>query len=547
MAIDKTNFVTLAKNHPKSNIQYSYGTAGFRMKSELLDPVFFRVGLIAALRSRKLGGKTIGVMVTASHNPAQDNGVKVVDPLGEMLEQSWEAYVTKLANIADPDELLKYVEELSTELSIDNSTPAHVIIGRDTRPSGPKLIESLVHGLQAVGSEYKDEGVLTTPQLHYIVRCLNTANTPKPYGEPTEAGYYSKLSGAFKTLLKGRNPPSPLTVDCANGVGAPKLKKLAEEIGIKYLQINITNDDIDSQEKLNYQSGADYVKTTFKFPNQVQPDVKARYCALDGDADRVIYFYTDPTNHSLKLLDGDKISTLAAMFLIELVNAAGLGHLQVGVVQTAYANGSSTAYLKDTLKVPVACAKTGVKHLHHEAESFDIGVYFEANGHGTVLFGPSALSAIENHKTQSPAQAEALASLAAVLDLINQAVGDALSDMLLVEVILAHRNWSLSEWDTAYTDLPNRLAKVVVQDRNVFQTTDAERKLTHPAGLQEKIDQIVAKYNKGRSFVRPSGTEDVVRVYAEANTRQECDDLAIAISKLVYTEAGGKGDLPTSF
>jgi hypothetical protein len=31
-----------------------------------------------------------------------------------------------------------------------------------------------------------------------------------------------------------------------------------------------------------------------------------------------------------------------------------------------------------------SCVPTGVKHLHHEAQKFDIGVYFEANGHGTV-------------------------------------------------------------------------------------------------------------------------------------------------------------------
>lgn len=37
--------------------------------AEVLDSVMFRVGLLAALRSKKLGGKTIGVMVTASHNP----------------------------------------------------------------------------------------------------------------------------------------------------------------------------------------------------------------------------------------------------------------------------------------------------------------------------------------------------------------------------------------------------------------------------------------------------------------------------------------------
>lgn len=53
----------------------------------------------------------------------------------------------------------------------------------------------------------------------------------------------------------------------------------------------------------------------------------------------------------------------------------------------------------------------------------------------------------------------------------------------------------------------------------MVQTTDAERKTTSPDGLQDAIDKLVANYKNGRSFVRPSGTEDVVRVYAEADTQ----------------------------
>ena len=44
--------------------------------------------------------------------------------------------------------------------------------------------------------------------------------------------------------------------------------------------------------------------------------------------------------------------------------------------------------------------------------------------------------------------------------------------------------------------------KVLVKDRNVVQTTDAERKCVKPDGLQEAINETVCKFAKGRSFVR---------------------------------------------
>jgi phosphoacetylglucosamine mutase len=136
--------------------------------------------------------------------------------------------------------------------------------------------------------------------------------------------------------------------------------------------------------------------------------------------------------------------------------------------------------------------------------------------------------------------------------------------------------WDLSKWDSLYSDLPSVMLKVVVKDRTgrsvarlgvfgsvfgcvaVVQTTDAERKCVSPKGLQEAIDKLVSggevtpsrfacctliiralsfqtkssdSPSVRRSFVRPSGTEDVVRVYAEAATQDEADALAKQVNR----------------
>jgi phosphoacetylglucosamine mutase len=189
-----------------------------------------------------------------------------------------------------------------------------------------------------------------------------------------------------------------------------------------------------------------------------------------------------------------------------------------------------------------------VKHLHHAAQQFDVGIYFEANGHGTVLFKPQvtdSLRSVTRNAQSTRSNKDAAERLLLLIDLINQTVGDAISDLLVVECILAARDWDIASWNSQYTDLPNRQLKIAVKDRAVIQTTDAERRVTEPAELQTAVDQLVAKYTRGRSFVRPSGTEDVVRVYAEADTQENADLLAYEVSLAVYNLAGGVGPIPS--
>ena len=149
---------------------------------------------------------------------------------------------------------------------------------------------------------------------------------------------------------------------------------------------------------------------------------------------------------------------------------------------------------------------------------------------------------------QLGAQDEAASKLLALAEVVNQAVGDALSGLLLVEAALARRAWGLREGAALYADLPSRqlkartlllgallageghghahgtvlepdlpsgraacqctaraccdapvcmLAQVRVADRSIVRTADAERRAVAPAGLQGLINAAVAAAPSG--------------------------------------------------
>lgn len=382
----------------------------FVLRANLLDPVMFRVGIAAGLRSKFMSGKAIGLMVTASHNPEEDNGVKIIDPMGEMMDSSWESWITELVNLKDDEgALMKFVEEFVKTNSIDLETQAVVLVGRDTRESSVKLAESAMDGVKVMNGKITDFGLLTTPQLHFLVRCSNDPS----YGVATEFSYYYKLSQAFLSLnCDGSNPkgskyqPS-VVIDCANGVGSVKMTQMMGFMNT-HLDVRLFN---SGEGTLNHNCGADFVKLYREKPSGMELKQGQRGASFDGDADRLVYYFIDD---SFQLLDGDKIALLYVYYLKQLLVESGLEEkLSLRMIQTAYANGSSTRYCEQELGVKTDCVSTGVKHLHSRAKDYDISVYFEANGHGTILFSDKAtemISSIANEEVDGNSSGDGVKS-----------------------------------------------------------------------------------------------------------------------------------------
>lgn len=474
--------------------------------------------------------------MTASHNPARDNGVKLVDPTGEMLDQAWESYADALTRAPTADHLVAEVSHLVAREGIvlsgqgerqvrvvsSNSTSGPLIlVGCDTRPSSPGLAEAFIQGAAALGVPCQTLGLLTTPQLHWAV-----ARTARAL-PASKNDYCAELACSFTELrtvdcgnevvadsTEFSENNSILLVDCANGVGALALTELATELSARGCSLKLELFNTGDGE-LNGGCGADYVQKARQLPrgfplehNTIHPGANTQHslacCSLDGDADRIVFFIhpQEPASEIL-LLDGDRIAVLAALLCADLASQLPAGFRPLlGVVQTAYANGASTEFIASELRLPVTVTPTGVKHLHAAAHAFDVGIYFEANGHGTVVLKQAYLDRLQqllsDERFGEPSAQKAARDLLSLAKLINQAIGDALSVLLLVVLALERRGWSLADWADLYADLPSRQRVCRVPDRTALVTADAERKVVAPAGLQTAIDDVVCTVPRGR-------------------------------------------------
>lgn len=207
------------------------------------------MGLLATLRSRVKGGQTIGVMITASHNPEPDNGVKLIDPMGEMLEKSWEKLATDLVNVSDND-LESEISKIIKSQNINIVSASNVFVGMDNRYHSPGLLKAVSDGVVALKGKVKSFGIVTTPMLHYFVVCSNTNSA---YGMANEEGYYFKLITSFKSLrgteYERGNYKNKLYFDGANGVGARKMLQFLKRME-NCLDVHVYN---SGEGKINHE------------------------------------------------------------------------------------------------------------------------------------------------------------------------------------------------------------------------------------------------------------------------------------------------------
>lgn len=84
-------------------------------------------------------------MITASHNPAPENGVKIIDCTGLMLEQSLEPLSELLINSPDLSTLPEVLAKLGLTLADLDTIPSTVLLGHDTRVSSPALAQAVMY------------------------------------------------------------------------------------------------------------------------------------------------------------------------------------------------------------------------------------------------------------------------------------------------------------------------------------------------------------------------------------------------------------------
>lgn len=465
-------------------MKITYGTAGFRYNHKIIEEIAFKIGIGLVICSTYTN-KRIGIMITASHNKYEDNGIKITDDKGAMIGQRLEEIMEQVVN----SENNKIIDLNQNDQNIEN-TMVKIVIGQDTRKSGTSIKKLIINGAKSVCNNViiVDLGKVTTPQHHY-------------YLHNKFDNYIDKYTDIYSKLEIN----IPVVVDCANGVGYLTLYKILN-MSNKDSFINLSNTNTKKYSQLNNKCGSDYVMNNMTNISDFGPNKLG--VSFDGDADRIICYFEE--NNKMFLLDGDHISALILYYLIDVLKI----NLNINVICTGYSNGAFIDFCKGK-GINTRCCPTGIKHLDKKARNGDIGLYFEYNGHGTCLF---------NNCT---------AKVNFLKQVFNQVVGDAIGTLAAILFILNETNMSLMDWHKLYDKRNCLIAKVKVKNKSIYKTDSLGTTLLQPYKIALDLKNILNGINI-RWFVRPSGTENIVRIYVEGNkTDDELGQVVDEIKKIL--------------
>lgn len=402
-----------------------------------------------------------------------------------------------------------------------------VIIGRDTRISGPMLESALAAGLASIGADVIRLGVITTPGVAYLTRKLQadagvmisashnpvedngikffgadgfklsddtelaieklmdaeTDELPRPTS--AEVGTISDDEAAkwdyadyLKTTVSSTFSSIKLVLDCAHGAAYELAPRLFRELGAEVISTGAEPDGIN----INDGCGSTHPEALSKQVLQHKADLGLSF---DGDADRLI-----AVDQNGEEVDGDYILTI-------LGEAMKLeGRLQHDtVVSTVMGNLGFFKAAKE-MGVHAVKAAVGDRYVMEEMRKGGYNLGGEQSGH--------------------------------IIMLDYNTTGDGiLSGLQLVDVLIKSGQ-SLAHLKNKMEKFPQVLINVRVNDKSKLDGNEA---------IMNAIQAVEQKLGEdGRVLVRPSGTESLVRVMVEGPEKSITERYAQDIVEVVKQE-----------
>ncbi|MBQ7295680.1 MAG: phosphoglucosamine mutase [Clostridia bacterium] len=402
--------------------------------------------------------------------------------------------------------------------------PPRVVIGKDTRRSSYMLEYCLAGGLTASGCDCYLLHVTTTPCVAYITRTdefdcgIMISASHNPYydngiklinsqGEKMGENIIAKLEAFLdgksaevpfakrdkiaKTVdyVSGRNryigylislgmysfKGMRIGLDCANGSAWNIARCVFEALGASVYMIGAEPNGTN----INYMTGSTYMDELSEFVKAKRLDVGFAY---DGDADRCLC-----TDEKGNVVDGDKILYISAKYMKDKDLLSGNT-----VVTTVMSNLGLYKGL-DKLGIEYIKTDVGDRFVYEAIKSSGYKLGGEQSGH--IIYSKYATT------------------------------GDGILTSLMIMEIMLSTKRKLSDLASEMKTYPQCLINVPVDNKaQVMERSDVKDALRQAQTLLG---------SEGRILLRPSGTEPMIRVMAEASSQQLCNQVAEMVAQAV--------------